>query len=594
MKTQYLPSLYSCCVVVLLFFFALPTVYGQEIKIEKLWEVNETNRLPLPNGVVLEYKNSFFSSNSQTLMVSNRDVSFYGAMLNVENGKLMMRLDRQLHGRLNDNGKYIIQNMSEGSLEGYRFGFWSIETGKIEKWILVDMFVYSATFSPNNRYVALMGSGGKDKKMHIKVFDIESGNELYDYTGLSYPSRLSFCFSPNGDYIVISTGESSLGKPFALTFLDYRLGKIHKELLLGEKQYGIIRSATFDKDGTHVVAHSDGSIRVWRIETGEMLYSIKEYEKKHYRHEKRTDPMVIETVGFTPDGELFFSNNGFFYDIKTGQKVFELPRGNIVGLSKNGEYYFTYTELGKKMVMYRLPKNLHYNGKVPEENLVKVQKNIDKRVAFVVGNNDYKKMNLLTNAINDSKAVAVKLKTLGFEVMEAENADKATLQKRIGEFAEKLKDGGTGLFYYAGHGVQFDNKNYLVPTDADTTQRSCISTDDILYAMENRENAVNILILDACRSNARGEKDKKRTFAKPDFDAKGSFIAFSTSPENIALDGSPDCPRNSVYTCELLKNMKKGVKLEDVFKRTREGVIKQSQNFQIPWEHSSLVGEFEF
>lgn len=233
-------------------------------------------------------------------------------------------------------------------------------------------------------------------------------------------------------------------------------------------------------------------------------------------------------------------------------------------------------------------------GYIPYGNVGLVCKNLSKRFALIVGNNTYEQMNPLTNAINDSKAIEARLTSLGFEVIRIENADKATFEKKIGEFSQKLKSGGTGLFYYAGHGVQYDNKNYLLPADADTTAQSCISVDVIQNAMENREDAVNILILDACRSNARGEKDKQKTFVKPSNDARGSVLAFSTSPENIALDGSPECPRNSVYTCELLKNMKKGVKLEDVFKRTREGVIKQSQNFQIPWEHSSLVGEFEF
>jgi tetratricopeptide (TPR) repeat protein len=238
-------------------------------------------------------------------------------------------------------------------------------------------------------------------------------------------------------------------------------------------------------------------------------------------------------------------------------KAIELQPNYAIAYNNRGYVYFNLQDYAKAIKDWELMELVSPIGYKPHHNYIdearrklawKELKSNDKRFALVVGNNKYKVMGVLANAVYDSKAIATKLRKLDFEVIEVENANKATFQKKIGEFAEKLKNGGTGLFYYAGHGTQFNNKNYLIPTDADTTQISCIGVDDILYAMENREVAVNILILDACRSNARGEKDQKRTFAKPDFDAKGSVIAFSTSPDNIALDGSPDCPRNSVYT----------------------------------------------
>lgn len=542
MKTQYLPSLYSCCAVVLLFFFGLPVLRAQD-GVE--WAIRPQFEEALYFGEWGHKDSAKVKQNGEWHYI-NKNGDILGKFTGDEKVIFYISVSVSSEGltSIEQNGKY-----------GYED-----EAGRT---IIRCQFDEARYFYEGLAVVKLYGKYGYIDKTGnlVTSYEFADANSFKDGLAVVKQNEMYFCIDKTGK------------KAFPHNFED--ANSSFAEGLLIAKQNG--KWGCVDKMGKIAIPF--------------------EYELRY--------------SSFS-DGLLIAKRNGKWGCVdKTGKTVIPFKYEeisysfgeNLLGVKQNGKWGFV-DKTGNLLIkphfeqvqgFYEGLAAVKYNGKwgyikKPLFNL-KVR---NKRFALVVGNDAYESMNPLTNAINDSKAIETRLTSLGFEVIRIENANKANFQKRIGEFAEKLKDGGTGLFYYAGHGVQFDNENYLVPTDADTTQRSCISTDDILYAMENRENAVNILILDACRSNARGEKDKKRTFAKPDFDAKGSFIAFSTSPENIALDGSPDCPRNSVYTCELLKNMKKGVKLEDVFKRTREGVIKQSQNFQIPWEHSSLVGEFEF
>jgi hypothetical protein len=224
--------------------------------------------------------------------------------------------------------------------------------------------------------------------------------------------------------------------------------------------------------------------------------------------------------------------------------------------------------------------------------------NLNQRVALVIGNSDYK-MGPLLNPVNDARAMAKALQGTGFDVIKYENVPTmADMKKAIREFGEKIQNGGVGLFYYAGHGIQVNGKNYLIPTQAEIYKEEEVEYESmdvgfVLAQMESAHNRMNIIILDACRNNpfARSWRSVAQGLAFINAPA-GTLIAYATAPGSVASDGTGD---NGLYTEEFLKQINKsGLKIEDVFKNVRVGVIARSSNQQTPWESSSLIGDFYF
>ncbi len=224
---------------------------------------------------------------------------------------------------------------------------------------------------------------------------------------------------------------------------------------------------------------------------------------------------------------------------------------------------------------------------------------IDSRIALIIGNSNYK-IGALKNPTNDATAMAKTLEQLGFEVMLKLDADRKEFNLAIREFDDRLREtNGTGLFYFAGHGLQYRGENYLLPVDARLErvydlEDETIKMQQILRMMEYADNPMNIIILDACRNNPyhRNFRDLEQGLTIPKIAPKGSFIAYATAPGQVAADGKGD---NGLYTYELLQALqKKGLPIEQVFKEVRNNVAKNSDDEQIPWENSSLIGEFIF
>jgi formylglycine-generating enzyme required for sulfatase activity len=219
------------------------------------------------------------------------------------------------------------------------------------------------------------------------------------------------------------------------------------------------------------------------------------------------------------------------------------------------------------------------------------------RVALVIGNSTYKEAPL-RNPVNDAQDIAKELSRLGFKVTLKENADQKTMKQVIREFGNHLKRGGVGLFYFAGHGMQVKGRNYLVPVGVDIqsedeVEDQSVDVNLVLEKMESAGNRVNVVVLDACRNNpfARRFRSAARGLAQMDA-AKGSYIAYATAPGSVAADGSG---RNGVYTKHLLASLRQPESdIEKVFKRVRANVARETGNKQIPWESSSLIGDFYF
>lgn len=224
--------------------------------------------------------------------------------------------------------------------------------------------------------------------------------------------------------------------------------------------------------------------------------------------------------------------------------------------------------------------------------------NLNQRVALVIGNADYK-LGPLLNPVNDARAMANALQSTGFEVIKYENIPTMVdMKKAVREFGQKIQNGGVGLFYYAGHGIQVKGNNYLIPTQAEIFKEEEVEYESldvgfVLTQMEIAHNRMNIVILDACRNNpfARSWRSAAQGLAFINAPA-GTLIAYATAPGSVASDGTGN---NGLYTEEFLKQINKnGLKIEDLFKNVRVGVMERSNNLQTPWESSSLVGDFYF
>ena len=223
----------------------------------------------------------------------------------------------------------------------------------------------------------------------------------------------------------------------------------------------------------------------------------------------------------------------------------------------------------------------------------------EKRLALVIGNANYT-ASPLRNPANDAKLIAAELKKLGFEVMVYTDLGQNEMKTKIREFGTKLsKDRGVGLFYFAGHGLQLNGENYLVPVDAQIEKEQDVEMESvnlkrILGEMDYAQNDLNIVILDACRNNpfARSFRSSGSNGLATTIAPQGTFIAYATAPGSVASDGEG---QNGLYTEELVKAIQApSVKIEDLFKKVRQNVFQKSNKQQVPWENSSIFGDFYF
>jgi len=222
----------------------------------------------------------------------------------------------------------------------------------------------------------------------------------------------------------------------------------------------------------------------------------------------------------------------------------------------------------------------------------------EQRYALVIGNSAYTH-GALKNPVNDARAMAKTLAASGFNVRLLEDASLVGMQRAVRLWGNDLAKGGVGLFYYAGHGMQVKGRNFLVPVNAEIEQEDeiefgSLDVNLVLAKMDSAKNGVNIVILDACRNNPFARSFRVAASGLAQMDAPtGTFIAFATAPGSTASDGPNSA--NGVYTRHLLREVPvPGVPIEQVFKRVRNAVMSDTKGLQVPWESSSLRGEFVF
>ena len=220
-----------------------------------------------------------------------------------------------------------------------------------------------------------------------------------------------------------------------------------------------------------------------------------------------------------------------------------------------------------------------------------------RRSALIIGNSAYRTAPL-QNPSNDATDIAEKLEQLGFNVTLVRDATHRQMEEAVDKFSRRLRRGGVGLFYYAGHGLQVAGQNYLLPVDANLQREldvkyQAVNAGWVLETMADSGNELNMAILDACRDNpfARSWRSGQRGLAVVQA-ARGMLIAYATEPGGVAEEGSG---RNGTYTKHLLRYITKpGWAIERVFKQTRISVMRETKGKQIPWESSSLLGDFYF
>ena len=220
--------------------------------------------------------------------------------------------------------------------------------------------------------------------------------------------------------------------------------------------------------------------------------------------------------------------------------------------------------------------------------------------ALVIGNKDYA-MAPLRNSINDANAISEQLEEQGFIVTTLLDVGGAEMQSAVEQFYRELESDEeervVGLVYYAGHAIQIDHRNYLVPLDIqfgdpERFVDGLFDINSLLSSIPESGDIQSIIILDACRDNPFAGMDGLDDSVKIDDGLApirapvGTLIAYSTEPGATASDGKG---KNGLYTTHLLKHMDDKIPIEEVFKKVRKGVSKKSKNRQIPWEHSSLL-----
>jgi uncharacterized caspase-like protein len=237
---------------------------------------------------------------------------------------------------------------------------------------------------------------------------------------------------------------------------------------------------------------------------------------------------------------------------------------------------------------------LHANESRAEPTVVPAEN----RVALVIGNSRYANRPL-RHAVNDARAVAASLAGLGYQLVTREDATLESMLSAMKTFWLKSREASVRVIYFAGHGVVHEGRNYLLPINATIGSaqdvfRMAARLDEIVDKLAQTDQGVNVVILDACRTSLSSNAGSRfiASGLEPVVAPRGTVVAFSTAPGSVAYDGNNG---NSPYSRHLSAQLRiPGQPIEQMFKRVRQAVAEETANQQIPWENSSLTGDFCF
>ncbi len=481
-----------------------------------------------------------------------------------------------------DNGTIYIGNFQNGQCHGQGTCYFEDGSMYVGQWAK-HMF--------NGQGVHYTTSGVIERGFFQdhKFVGEESGGEVGCISGNCIDGFGIYKYDDGGIY----TGE----------FVDsYREGQGTYYWKDGGKYVGAWVLGQFEGEGTYT--YPDGTVSSGTWKNHELVSSV---EEKNLKAEIRwEDPLTATT-------KVTYNN----YNVKACIQ----SASDVAGIKvfNNGQEVFSKSQFEKDAlsgctisfseIVYLNPGinkieiQVRNNGGVAisvERQIELVVANQQKRLALVLGNAEYQYANKLRNPTNDAQAMSRMLQNLGFTVIERENASLRDMKMAIDEFGKKLNDEkyDVALFYYAGHGIQVKGLNYLVPVEADISSEAqveydCLRADRVKSFMDVAGADVNIIILDACRNNpfARswsrsGDAGGLAFMSAP----TGTLIAYATAPGHTAADGEG---QNGLYTESLLMEMTNpSISILQVFQRVRNRVSQRSGQQQIPWESTSLTGDF--
>jgi hypothetical protein len=291
--------------------------------------------------------------------------------------------------------------------------------------------------------------------------------------------------------------------------------------------------------------------------------------------EERISKIFINDHEVALDANKSFSGEA---ELTPGKNKIRITAQNTEMKSTTKDFYITYEPNAKDKTAQHLQA-----------------KSSKKKVALIIGNSSYKYSNKLNNTVNDANEMAVTLTQLGFDVIKINDGTYEQMKNAVYAFGDRVQDVDVSLFYYAGHGLEVDGANYLVPVDADIqsaldVKQKAIPVTGILRTIESSNHeGLNMIILDACRNNPfptgkRGGSGLAKVNAP-----SGTIIAYATDPGSVASDGTGS---HGLYTGELIKQIKISQRIEDVFMNTRNNVEELSKGAQRPWEEARLKGIF--
>ena len=325
-----------------------------------------------------------------------------------------------------------------------------------------------------------------------------------------------------------------------------------------------------------------------------------------------------QSIRLSPNLAKAYAVRGMLYeasgDLEKARKDFTaaIERPNVTRSKGYAQQFIDDSTREKETAKARLKALSEAGGPAPESTPPEkaAASGVGRRVALVMGNGSYRNVPALSNPTNDAKAIAKNLRDMGFEVIERTDLDSAGMKSSIATFIRATSTAHLALMFYAGHGMQIDGKNYLVPIDVRLDGTGDITSempdlDSILAGLDDRIRT-NVIILDACRDNPMAQKAVQVAGASRSVAVRsglaapsglgagatlgaGTLLAFATAPGQVALDGEG---QNSPFSSSLSRHIStQGLEVQQMLTRVRAEVVAATKSKQVPWSNSSLLGE---
>lgn len=509
-----------------------------------------------------------------------------------------------------------------------KVGIWDARSWRLLQMRTVPHTVRSIIFSPDGSSVAL---GYSD--FSIAVLEARTLNQEHLLKGFEDLIQ-SLAFSPDGKHLA----AGGFWKDPSIRIWSTESWDLVQKL---EKHSKGVRSLAFHPDGSQLLSGGyDGKVHVWSTADWSNTHSIA-LEAACFDLDFSTDGKLLAAATNTDHLDVWNTEDWSLQmhlkatDHATRHFSLFFSEEQLWAAGDNGQLYAwqlkDWASLPSQSVhqekIFCLELHPHsdnfisagYDNKIqvwplkveqPVENQSSEPK--EQRIALLIGNGGYAKQPL-SNPEKDATSFAEALRDMNFEVKVLTNLSLVEMKQALNDFGQQLRmakeegDRVVSLLYYSGHGMQINNRNYLIPVNnhiagVEDVQYEGFETERIFSKLDAVESDVNIVMLDACRNNPFEERfgqqfkslfpDFSKGLAQPSKQPRGTLIAYATSPGSVALNGDED---HSPYMQAVLQIIRKpGLKVEELFKQVRMDVLEETRGAQMPWESSSLIGDFYF